>query len=84
MPYFQLATWEGGVWAPQFGDTDRDCVEQERQDTYLRQPGLGYPDDGKFSADDILIVSFKRMPTEPQVRARLAELSASRQMREAR
>jgi hypothetical protein len=32
--YFTLAIKEDGVWAPQFGDYDRECVEQERVDTY--------------------------------------------------
>jgi hypothetical protein len=30
--YWTLAIRESGVWAPQFGDYDREVVEQERLD----------------------------------------------------
>jgi hypothetical protein len=35
--YYTLVTREAVAdkWAPQFGDYDRECVEQEVQDSYL-------------------------------------------------
>lgn len=35
-PYFLLITREAhdGLWHPQFGDFDRDCVLAEREDCY--------------------------------------------------
>lgn len=75
MAYWMLYTREGGAWAPQFGDKDKECVREERADTYLRQPGYGYEGDGKYSAADIKIVKFARMPTNGQVNARTAELN---------
>ncbi|WQZ00314.1 hypothetical protein Shy_CDS0037 [Escherichia phage Shy] len=32
--YFSLLTKTDGVWSVQFGDYDRECVEQERDDSY--------------------------------------------------
>lgn len=31
-PYHTLLVREGGIWAPQFGDYDRETVEAERDD----------------------------------------------------
>jgi hypothetical protein len=78
MTYFMIFTRDavGSDWAPQFGDSDQECVRQEREDSYLRQPGCGYPDDGKFKASDIKIVRFARMPSAAQVDAKAAELNA--------
>jgi len=30
--YYTLAILEDGIWAPQFGDYDRDCVKFEADD----------------------------------------------------
>lgn len=72
MSYWMLFTYEGDAWAPQFGDHDHECVRQEREDTYLRQPGYGYADDGKYLAKHIRIVPFPRVPTERQIKERAA------------
>jgi hypothetical protein len=52
-PYHMLLVREDGQWSPQFGDFDRDCVVQEREDTYLaRWRG----DEMRYAAKDIKIV----------------------------
>lgn len=78
MPYSMIYTRDDAAspWAPQFGDRDHDAVTQERADTYLRQRGQGFPGDCKHAAADIKIVRFPRVPTEPQVAAKTAELNA--------
>ncbi len=75
MSYWMIYVRDEGQWSPQFGDKDRDCVRDERVDTYLRQPGYAYPGDGKYSAADIKIVKFPRVPSQGQVNARTAELN---------
>lgn len=75
MAYFMIYTRDDGEWSPQFGDSDRECVEQERIDTYLGQRRMRYEGDGKYLAADIRIVSFKRNPTQPQVTAKTLELN---------
>lgn len=52
--YHHLLTREDdGKWYPQFGDYDKECVKQERLDTYLSE----YKGDGKYKAKDIKIVT---------------------------
>lgn len=34
--YYTLLVYEHGNWGIQFGDFDRDVVEQERRDSYAR------------------------------------------------
>lgn len=36
--YYTLAVRDGGKWAAQFGDYDREVVDQEREDAYLSNP----------------------------------------------
>ena len=67
MTYSMLYTWEGDVWAPQFGDKDHEAVVQEREDTYKRQLGYGYEGDGKYRASHIAIRKFKRVPSQNEV-----------------
>lgn len=71
MTYYLLASWEGAAYAPQFGDKDRDCVEYEARDWREALPR------GQRSGAT-LIVRFPRVPTQRQVTARLAELTAAR------
>lgn len=69
MSYFMLYTRDDeGVWSPQFGDRDRECVEFERDD---------YRDGWQaVKAKDLKIVKFPRVPTNAQIEARTAELNA--------
>jgi hypothetical protein len=41
-PYFTLLIRDAAVWAPQFGDYDREVVEQEEQDTYASRYSTNY------------------------------------------
>lgn len=34
-PYYTLAVLIDGRWSPEFGDYDRDVVDDEMRDTYL-------------------------------------------------
>lgn len=79
MSYWMIYTREGGTWAPQFGDTDKGCVQQEREDQYLKQPGTSYEGDGKYRAKDIKLVKFARVPSQAQVNARTSELNNAEQ-----
>lgn len=60
MSYWMIYVRDNGVWSPQFGDHDRECVQQEREDQYLKQPGTSYDGDGKYRARDIKIVKLSR------------------------
>lgn len=71
MTYYMLYTREDGVWSPQFGDTDKECVEYERDDMVYAY-GMGLLGHLKR---DTKIVTFKRVPTERQVQAKCAELN---------
>lgn len=67
MAYHMIFVRDGSTWSPQFGDSDKECVQQEREDTYLGERGMRYENDGKYSAKDIKIVSFKRIPSHDAV-----------------
>lgn len=71
MAYWMLYTREQGAWAPQFGDHDKECVQDERVDTYLKR---WKDDDLRYSAKDIKIVKFPRVPSQAQVMAKAKEL----------
>lgn len=55
--YYHLITRDdNGIWSPQFGDFNRDVVEQERLDTYLAR----YPNDElRWTSKNIKIVRGK-------------------------
>lgn len=76
MAYFMIFVRDDSQWLPQFGDADRECVEQEREDQYLGQRGMRYEDDGKYAAKDIKIVKFARCPSQEQVDEMTAKLNA--------
>ncbi len=64
-PYFTLATNEDGAgWAIQFGDYDRDCVEQEIEDSFEGIPSR--------------YIKIVRTPTDDQatINAAIAKLNA--------
>lgn len=52
--YYSLLVREDGFWSIQFGDYDRAVVEQEREDTYLRQDS---GDTERYRAKDIKIIA---------------------------
>lgn len=76
MSYHMIYTREAGAWAPQFGDKSKECVQQEREDSYLKQRGTSYAGDGKYTAKDIKLVKFSRVPSQAQVNARTTELNS--------
>lgn len=75
MTYHMIFVRDDGVWSPQFGDTDAECVSEERVNTYLRQPGMGFDGDCKYAAKDIKIVKFARVPTQGQIADKTEELN---------
>lgn len=79
MTYFMIFVRDERQWSPQFGDRDFECVKQEREDTYLRQRGMGYDGDCKYDAKDIKIVRFARVPNQAAIHDKTFELN----MREA-
>ena len=81
MAYSLIIVRDDGVWSPQFGDRDHECVVQEREDAYLGVRGMRYEGDGKYAAKDIKIIRFPRVPTQAQITARLAEINAPPTMR---
>jgi hypothetical protein len=66
MSYHLLLVREDGLWTPQFGDHDKECVEFEREDYR----------DHDIAARDLKIVRFARVPSNAQVTAKLAEFNA--------
>ena len=78
MTYYMIFTRDSAAasWAPQFGDSDRECVMQERADTYVRQRGLGYDGDCKFKASDVRVERFSREPSNDVVVERTLTLNA--------
>jgi hypothetical protein len=64
MAYFTLCQRDGGQWAPQFGDHDRETVAMERDD--YRQHGV--------KASDLQIVR-TASARKALVDARVAELN---------
>lgn len=75
MAYWMIFTRDDGKWAPQFGDHEEECVRQEREDQYLRQPGYGYEGDNKYAAKDIKVIRFARVPSQAEVNAKAEELN---------
>lgn len=61
--YYTLAVREDGVWAPQFGDYDRDVVADEK---------LDYRDHG-YSARDLKII--RTGDTQADIDARIAAMN---------
>ncbi len=75
MAYHMIFVRDGSQWSPQFGDSDRECVNQERIDTYLGERGMRFEGDGKYASKDIKIVTFKRTPNQAAIVAQTAELN---------
>jgi len=51
--YYTLLVYERGLWGIQFGDFDRDVVEQERRDSYPRSRAMiiaSAPDQAEIDA----------------------------------
>ena len=66
MSYYVLAIRESGRWSIAFGDYDRDCVEQERDDSYCN-------DYSNFRKSDCKIL--KVGPAQSAIEAAVAKLN---------
>jgi len=68
MSYYLLIERDTGAspWFVNFGDSDKECVEFEREDV---------ADHGALKRN-LKIVKFARVPTQAQIDAKLAELNA--------
>ena len=68
MAYYMIFVKANQVWTPQFGDSDKECVEFERDDMCERvyEP---------VSKKDIKIIRFNKTPSNHEVNQKTIELN---------